>query len=165
MPSYRIEDPLNCSEDAFWQLVFDPAFETQVDQASLVQREILEETPSPATPDQTVQRRCRITPQREWPAFITKALPQALTYLETQRFDPSTKRMEVATRTGVLPSKFEVSGILWAQPQADGTVLRIWEGQCRCTIPMLGRRIETAIIDQIRHTFAQSARVAQQWLS
>lgn len=164
MPQYRIEDPLPCSQQAFWRMVFDPAFETQVDQQSQILRERIQDCPRPVDLSSQVTLRSKITPQRDWPAFIRKALPAALTYIETQHFDPLTQRMKVETQTGVLPSEFEVRGELWAEAQGPDAVLRIWEGQCRCSIPILGKRIEKAIIDQIRNTFAQSTRVAHSWL-
>jgi hypothetical protein len=149
------------SPAALFSLYFDPSFYPRTDAATCVAaREVLELDDTPTV----VRRVCRVTPERQLPAFMRPFFPGKVHYVETAIWHRGTDRMELDIRPSLLGGRAHVTSAYTLKMDDPGLVRRTYEGSVSVEVALVGGRIERKIIADIQHTLAISARCTQDYL-
>lgn len=160
---YRIEDTFECSAEQYWDVFFDPAYNEALFAHLNIGYECQKLEVQGEGAQKKIYRVNRLAPQREMPAFMQRVLRDSIVYTEHARFDAATNRIEVQTIPNLLPDKVKTEGIYRLESQGSG-VLRIWDGLCDCKIPLVGGRIESHIVEEIKQSYVATTEFTRKWL-
>ena len=98
---------------------------------------------------------------KELPSIMSRALgSRTLTYEQTNRFDPATNRLEWAVQLPVMSNKVDIRGVTTAVVKGSGCV-RTVDGVCNVRVPLVGGRIEKAIVSEFTKSYARAADIAR----
>jgi hypothetical protein len=149
------------SVEHVFRAYFDPQLSAEHDRLSgIVKREELEHTDDGAT----MQRVCRVWPERQLPVFVRPFVSGPLHYTERMTFDRPRQRIDLDIRPSVLGKRTQIR-ITYAlsQPKA-GIVRRVYEGDVTVEIAVVGGRAERMIADDIGKVLSTVEPCTQEWL-
>lgn len=163
---YQIEDEFSCDVATYWRVFFDESYNQELFAKLNISRELVECSPADVTLDgtQALRRVQRLTPENEMPAVMKKVLRGTLSYLEHNDFDPSTNEIKVKTVPSIMADKIVTQGTYRLQEIAPGKVKRIWSGECSCSIPLVGSKIEKTIVEEVKQSYAKTTQFTREWL-
>jgi hypothetical protein len=144
-----------------FDLYFDSTHQANTDTATkIASRELLEHDDTP----ETRRRVCRVTPERQLPAFMRPFFPGRLHYVETVIWRKAEDRMELEIRPSLLGGRSLVTSSYRLRTEDPGMVRRTYEGSVSVEVALVGGRIERKIIADMERTLAISARCTQDYL-
>lgn len=164
---YRIEDDFSCDIATYWRTFFDEAFANALYPALAITRELVELSPQGVATDGSCafRRSMRLTPQREMPAVMKRVLRGTLSYLEHNEFDPTRNEIQVSTVPSLMADKITTNGVYRLESLGPDQVRRVWEGECSCSIPLVGSKIEKVIVDEVKESYAKTTTFTREWLA
>jgi len=98
------------------------------------------------------------------PAVTAVVDPQRLTWVEHTGLDRRTHRSVYRIRPDHYPDRLSCSGTVVLDPTDDGGTRRVIEGELRVHFPLVGGKVERAIVSGLRAHASAEARVVQAWL-
>ncbi len=147
----------------YWEATDTPSCNAAIDTATKIERELLEETRHPGRRVQKV----RSVPDRKLPGVVARAIgTDRLVLIQDQDFDderfvlsfratPEARRVAGAVRC---------QGTLTVRDRGDGTCERVVKGEISVAIPLVGRKIERQVVDQLCDGYEKNARAITSWL-
>lgn len=112
----------------------------------------------------TVHREVEISPDRQLPAPVAKALgAQKFTYVESLTYAWGSGTGTWSTRSSVMADRISSDGSLTLSPAGAGVVRRV-QGHVTVKIFGLGGVIERAIVADVERSYAQAAAFTQTYL-
>ena len=97
------------------------------------------------------------------PAVTRVVDPERLTWVEESRLDRSTHCTTFTVRPDHYADRFTCAGTITLEPAGDGT-RRTLEGDLRVRFPLVGGKVEHAIVAGLRDHASAEAQVVQAWL-
>ena len=169
MPRQCAEDKLklnvrhifNCDMDTYWAMFWDPRYAEKIEQETGVRREVLwERHEGPVK-----VYRVRFTPDAELPSAVAKLTgSKKLIYEQENRLNTETHTMEWQVFPAVAKDKVEAKGTMVMRTVGD-TVERTVDGDISVRVPIIGRRIEKAIMESVSSSYERAAEITRSWLS
>jgi hypothetical protein len=159
---FSIVHEFDCEPALHWELFFDEAF--NVDQFARIQceRKLLSQRDEP-------ERRLRdqeITPQRDVPGVLRKLLPSgALKYVERGVWKKPAGPLTVNVTVPAAGDRFAMTADYSVSPLPGGRCRREFAGECSVRVPLVAGMAEKAIIDNLRQTYDDAARVFNDWIA
>ncbi|MEE9386046.1 MAG: DUF2505 domain-containing protein [Nannocystaceae bacterium] len=164
MPNYRVTDTFATTVPQYWSMFFDPAYNRDLYPALGMDYELLDLRREGSGVDEQIFRRIRLTPRRELPALLRRFINGTITYEERNHFVRASNRVEVETIPNYLADRFLSRGIYSIQATTSG-VTRVWDGECECRVPLVGRKIEKFIVDEVRRGYENTTVFTRRWLA
>lgn len=162
--NYTIEDDFDTTLDHYWQVFFDDAYNDALYQHLRIERKVEEFVREGEGENLIIRRRAVLTPQRELPALMKKFIQGAISYTEHNVFTARTNTIEVVTIPSFAADKFKSNGSYRVVPIGENKVRRTFTGECTCSVPLVGRKIETMIIDEVRESYQATTEFTRRWL-
>ena len=140
-----------------------------LDPAFIAHLATLPDLGQPALLDQSeagdiVQRRIRYAFVGELSAAVTAVVdPRRLTWVEESAFARSTHRSTFRIVPDHYANLLEAAGAITLRPE-DGLVAREAEGDLRVRLPLVGRKVETAIVQGMAAHAEREADALQRWI-
>lgn len=97
------------------------------------------------------------------PAVTSVVDPKRLTWVEHSELDRATHRSVFRIRPDHYPDRLRCSGTIRLDA-VDGETHRTTEGDLRVRFPLVGSKVERAIVSGLREHASAEARVVQAWL-
>jgi hypothetical protein len=72
--------------------------------------------------------------------------------------------MTVETIPGFGADKLTTRGVYRLEVLGPNKVQRIFEGECTCRVPLLGGKVEKAIVDEVRTSYRDTTEFTRRWL-
>lgn len=149
-----------CTPQAYWDATRHPDFEPIARERAEIDYTRLDAREEGAR----AYTRARVSPRKELPALVQKAIGQArLSYVQELEEDSAT----LTTRWKVIPDflteKVQCSGGSRVVPAAGGCD-RIIEGTIDVSIPFIGGTIEKQIVEQISRSYDKAAEVLRTFI-
>ena len=161
MTPFRIEHEFRGELARFWQVFFDEScMREQYRQVGVKEFAVLELVDE----GETIRRTIHVVPNRDLPVVIRKITGATLGYTEHLTFTRSANRVDIHIVPSTLPERTQIAGVYSVTPLAPGRMLRVFEGSIAIDVPLLGRRIERTVLDDMTTSYAAGARVTQTWL-
>ena len=149
------------SVEVLFALYFDSTHQANTDVATrIASREVLEDDDGPATR----RRVCRVTPERQLPAFMRPFFPGRLHYVETVIWHKAEDRMELDVRPSLFGGRSQILSIYRLRSVEPRLIRRTYEGSVSVEVGLVGGRIERKIVADMERTLAISARCTQDYL-
>jgi len=141
----------------FW----DPKFDQIMQNDTAMRREMLWKR------DEGVAQiwRMRFTPDKELPGPIAKiAGSKKLIYEQENHLDTSTHVMQWQVFPKVATDKVTAKGTMTVRTIATGVERRV-QGEVRVQIPLIGGRIEKAILVSVSESYEKAAAATHRWIA
>jgi hypothetical protein len=163
MADARIAHDLNCSEDAFWKLFFDKAFNEELflralgfDSWKIVSQD---ET------DSGIKRVVDSVPKiGDLPGPLKKLVENGVGYREHGSFTRADKRMTVKVDPSIMPDKISISGVIHTERTGDASCRRIYDAVVTAKVFGIGGMIEGRILQEIRASYDKAAVFTNNWV-
>lgn len=161
---YTIADEFATTPERYWQVFFDDAYNEALFRHLKIGRKVLELRREGEGDALVIHRRQILTPEREVPAIFKKLVKGAISYTETNVFRARDHRMEVVTVPGFAADKLTTRGVYRLEAISADRVRRIWEGECTCTVPLVGGKVESTIVDEVKASYRDTTAFTREWL-
>jgi hypothetical protein len=162
---FRIADEFETTAPAYWEMFFGGPYNSGLWPALDVGYEQISFTREGQGEDLVIRREQILTPHRELPGFMKKLVQGALKYREIDVFTARDDRMEVTTIPSVLQDKITSTGVYRLERSGEARVLRVFEGECVCRIPLVGGKIEKQIVSEVEESYRKTTVFTRDWLS
>jgi|JI6StandDraft_1071083.scaffolds.fasta_scaffold01728_2 hypothetical protein len=117
-----------------------------------------------AGPRLIVRRQLRVVSQRELPPVLRRLVSGALVMQETGEFNAERRRYSVRIELPLVGGLVECGSDFTWDNLPGGQMRRLWEGCCTAKVPLVGARIERAILGELAATIARSHAFTSRWL-
>ena len=115
--------------------------------------------------DRGLTIRFRVTPNRDIPAALKKALRGAgLGYEEVDRFDREKLRVDWSVKTDAFTKKTTCKGAVTFEDAGGGKCRRVISGEVKVRVMLVGGMIEKAIVDGMKDSFEKTAAITRNFL-
>ena len=161
---YRIVDDFTVDAARYWEMFFDENYNQALFKYLHIERELVEFDDQGTGADRVIRRRQRLTPQRQVPAFLSRFVKGSLTYVEDNHFTARDNSIDVVTTPTFMADRITTTGRYYLESHAQG-VRRIWDGVCRCNVPVIGRRVEQHIVNEVQDSYRKTTDFTREWLA
>lgn len=161
MSHFRIVAEFDTEPEAFWRVFFHEPYNTDMYQRIGVKENTLIYKKED---DATIKFSRRIVPKRDLPGVIKKIVGGDLGYTETSTYYKGKNYMDVGIEPSLMREKTKIGGKYTITPLAPGKVRRVFEGDIKVAIPLVGGRVESVIIDDMTKSYDVAASVTREWL-
>lgn len=161
MQRLSIRHRFPCSVDTFWEMFWDEEYEAMVSEAAAVERETLEDRME----GEVRVLVSRTTPDRELPVAVAKVIgANKLIYTQTTRFDRAASRLSWEVQPNVMADKVTAKGLFEVRPTDEGCERSV-AGEIEVRVPLIGRRVEKAIVEDVSRNYDEAAKASLRWLA
>jgi len=165
MIEYRIEDDFDIDVDGYWDMFFSEGYATRLWPAIDIQYELVELERKGEGKDETIHRIQKLTPIRDIPAVLKKVVSGAIAYTEHNEFSRAKSEMTTKTVPSFLAEKLDTQGVYSVVPAGEGRCKRIWQAHCKCTIPLLGKKVEQQIVGEVKESYRRATDFTRKYLT
>jgi hypothetical protein len=164
MAEARIEHVFPCTEDAFWKVFFDPAYNNELFLKVLGfeswNQVSLQET------DARIERVVDAVPKLgDLPGPLKKLAEGGVGYREKNSLDRKAKRMIVTIEPTTMRDKLSISGVMHTEAVGDGQCRRIYEQTVTAKVFAVGGLIESRILSDVKASYDKAAEFTKRWLA
>jgi len=160
---YRIEDDFDVSADHYWEVFFSEECGKPMWDALDIDHKMLSFEREGEGESLVIRRKQQLTPRREVPALIAKFVKGAITYREENVFVKAKNAMETVTISNILPDKIVNTGVYRLEPLGPNKCRRIWDGVCKCKVPLVGGKVEKMLVQEVRESYRRATDFIRQW--
>lgn len=160
MTPFRFEREFVGDAEAYWHAFFDEdCSREQYEAVGVRSFEVVELSRD----DRGVRRSVRVVPARDLPAMIRRVTGASLGYLETTVYRRAEGTAETVVVPSTLASRIEVVGT-HRITASGGSISRVFEGTVAVRLPLVGRRIERIVLDDMAASYRLGAAITQAWM-
>lgn len=158
---FLFECQLRGTTDFYWRAFFDDdCAREQYDLIGVRHFEVVDRRDDGAT----LTRSVRVVPKRDFPLFFRKVFGASLGFVETTTFHRERGFAETSVIPDMMASRTHVSGSHRVRTLPSGDLVRSFEGKVGVSVPLVGKRIERFVLDDIEKSYGQSTEVTQVWM-
>src|SRR4051812_46818242 len=161
MTEFSIAHEFDTDADIFWRVFLDGTFLDEWYRAGgLVRQEL-----SRQEAGDHVRVVSRYQAEKQPPALVRSLLGgKPFGYTETATFARSAGRLDHTIEMSVMPDRVKFGGHIVLEPVAPGRVRQRYAGSIAVSLPLVGKKIEQATINEMQRTQAKAADVTRAWL-
>lgn len=149
-----------CDIETFWASYFDETLEAELEAASPMDREILEEREE----DGVQIRRLRFTTRKPLPGMLRGVLgSDKLTYEQETRHALAGHRLTWRIIPPVQADRIKAEGT-FEVTAAPGGCARVIDGVVEVRVPLVGGQIEKLIVNTVTEGYEKTAAVRLAWI-
>lgn len=162
---YTIADEFDVSAQRFWELFFDEDYNRELWKHLKVGYERLEFDRKGEGSDLVITRKLRLAPERELPSIMQKFVKGTLSYEQSDRYAATDGKMTSKSQPSVAADKIESHGVQRVESLGDDKCRRVYEGVMKCNIPLVGGKIESYLVDEIKQSYARATEFTRTWIA
>ena len=163
MKKITLTHEINCSEERFWELFFDDAFNTALfrDHLSFPKYEILN---LKRHDDGRVDRTVRGVPKMDVPKALQKVLGDGFGYDEDGSYDPKTGTWTWKMKPNTLAGKLRTEGTVRCEKVSDDKCRRVAVIELEAKVFGVGGLLESTTEKEMRTGWDSSAAYMNEWI-
>ena len=148
MGKFTTTHEINCNQETFWRVFFDPDFNRKLysEQLGYPEFNILEQNET----ESATTRKVSVKPKMDLPGPVIKLLGSNYRYTQEGRFDKNSQVLTWRRIPSVHPDKIRFEGTLRVEPVNDNKVRCISENIVEARIFGVGGLMESTFEKQIR---------------
>ncbi|MFW6050448.1 MAG: DUF2505 domain-containing protein [Myxococcota bacterium] len=165
MSSFEIRHTFPITEEQFWNdTFFNEEFnrELYLGKLGFDQYEVLEQGEEAGG---VRARKVRTTLKIDAPGPVRKLVGDSVSYVETGKYDPATRRYRFRIEPSKLADKLQISGEMWCEPRGDKRVERILKVEATAKIFGVGKLVEGTVEKNTRDSYDKAADFTNQWIA
>jgi Protein of unknown function (DUF2505) len=158
---FHIAHEFDADPDRYWAVFFDEDYNIEVARRlDMKERTVLFRSED----DATIRFEQKLIPRRDLPTIIKKLVGGDLGYVERATYHKGRSYMDVSIEPTLLKERTDVRATYTVTPIGPGRVRRTYEGDVHVDVPLVGRKIEAAVLEDVRRSFDIAAQVTKEWL-
>jgi hypothetical protein len=110
-----------------------------------------------------LHRKLKVTPNTAIPSVL-QAVIKDTGYTEHDTFDRDKSAMEIRIEPAMLKNKFDFRGTYSVHPAGEGRCRRVFEGDVKVSVMILGGQIEKYMIDQLKSNYEAAYHITKKWI-
>jgi hypothetical protein len=161
---FQVVHRFRSSARRYWHATDTDSCNAAIDRATSITRELLEETKRPGRRWQKV----RSVPDRRLPAIVAGAIgSDRLVLIQEQDYDDQRLilKFKATPEARKVAGRVRCEGTLTVRDRGDGTCERVVKGEISVAIPLVGRKIEKQVVDQLVDGYNRNAQAISSWLA
>jgi hypothetical protein len=159
---FTIAHEFDAEPEQFWKLFFDDAYNVALyARLDMKERTVLVRTED----DATIHFEQKILPRRDLPQIIKRLVGGDLGYIERTTYYKGKNYMDVAIEPTLFKDRTDVRAKYTIALVAPKKVRRTFEGDIHVDIPIIGRRVEAAVLVDVKRSYDVAAEVTREWLN
>jgi hypothetical protein len=160
---YRIQDDFDVSAARYWDVFFSEEYNQALWNALDIEWKLLSFDKKGEGDDLVIERKQQLTPRRDVPKLVAKFVKGAITYREENVFTARNNQMKTVTISNIMPDKIENHGLYVLEPLGDARCRRIWNGVCKCKVPLLGGKVEKMLVSEVEESYRRATEFTRKW--
>lgn len=163
MKRISLEHTIHCTQERFWEVFFDPAYnrELYLEHLGFARFEILEQREVAGG----VHRRVSAQPSLQLPKALAKLVGEGFSYEETGKLDAKGQLWSWTMQPSALGDKLRNHGSMRLEAVGDDRVKRVTELVCEARVFGLAGMIESMNEKELRSGWNKSAVFMNRWLT
>ena len=162
MTEFNIVHEMEGEPELFWRIFFDDAYNAELyRRLQMKERTVLEQKETPEGRSWVV----RVIPSRDLPGFMKKIVGGDFGYIERTTFTRDKNRLDIKIEPTMMKERTRIGGVYTIDPYAPGKLRRTFKGTVTVDLPLVGKKIEGVIIDDMQKSYATAAGVTREWLA
>ncbi|RAL22411.1 hypothetical protein DL240_11225 [Lujinxingia litoralis] len=150
-----------CPAEQLWDIFDDPEFDRRLEEATGVRREVLQSSTEGAVEHKLL----RCVSLKEMPAMMAKALgTESFEFEQANALDRQRGELAWKVKPAVLADRVEAQGVTRVQSEGTGCVRTI-EGEISIRIPLVGKKMEGKLSENIKSSYEEAARIAREMVA
>jgi hypothetical protein len=146
---------------AFWKVFFDEEYNVDLyDHIKVKERKMLVFTET----DETIHFEVKIMPMRDLPGIIKKIVGGDLGYIEKTTYYKGKDYMDVNIEPNLLKERTKIAAKYTVKALAPGKIRRSFEGDLSVDLPIVGKKVEATILEDVKRSYDIAAEVTTRWL-
>ena len=161
MTPFRIVHTFAADPARYWKLFFHEPFNVALyERIKVKERKVLDWKET----DGTIVRSIKIVPARDLPGFIKKLVGGDLGYVESSTFYKDKDSMDVVVEPTLFKDRTTVKARYWIEPAGEGKLKRTFEGSIKVDMPLVGKKVEQFIIEDMTRGYEITTQMMNEWL-
>lgn len=153
---FTMTHTFDCPAELLWEIFDDPEFDRRLEAATGVRREVLES----GTEGDVETKLLRCISLKEMPAMMAKALgTESFEFEQSNALDRKKGELVWKVKPAVLADRIDAQGVTRVRPGGPGCVRTI-EGEITIRIPLVGKKMEGKLSENIKSSYEEAARIA-----
>ncbi len=162
MTHFKITHELATDPAGFWKVFLHEPYNVELyDRIGVKERTVLDRSEDAAT----VKWSVRIVPRRDLPAVVRKIVGGDLGYTEISVLHRAENWIDVRIEPTLLRDRTKIHGRYSITPVGEKRVRRVFEGDVAVDVPLVGRKVEAVVIEDIQKSYDVAAQVTSEWLA
>jgi hypothetical protein len=158
---FNIVHELRGTKEAFWKIFFDEPYNDEVyARIGVKERKRVQFEED----EKTIRFAVRVVPKRDLPPIIKKVVGGDLGYTEISTYYKGKDEIDVRIEPTLLKERTKMSGKYKVQEIGPGRLRRTFEGDIHVDLPLVGKKVEAAVLDDVRRSYGIAAEVTNEWL-
>lgn len=149
------------SLEEFWKVFFDEPYNEEVYKRIGVQERVRLKFEEDA---ETIRFAIRVVPKSELPALIKRVVGGHLGYTEISTYYKGKDEIDVRIEPSLLKERTRMRGTYRVVAVGPDRLERTFEGDLHVDIPIVGKKIEETILEDVRRSYGIAAQVTSEWL-
>lgn len=156
-----LRHPMPAPVDRAWAQLQSPEYASALSDEAGVDREVLRS----GVEGGQVVRTVRLVGRKPLPAAVARLIGSAqIRYVQEERIDEAGRTIHWRVTAPDISDRFEAQGTWRIIPEGAGSV-RLIQGEIRVAVPLVGGKIERAVVEELTSSYNKSAAFAQRWLT
>ncbi len=158
---FKIVAEFDTDPEPFWRLFFHEPYNVALyERIGVIERKLLYKNED----DTTIKFSVHIIPKKQLPSVLQKVIGGQVGYTEISVYHKGKHTIDVRTEPTLMKDKWKMMAKYTLTPTAPGKVRRVFEGDINVAVPLVGGRIEKAVIDDMTRSYDVAAQVTREWL-
>jgi hypothetical protein len=161
MTHFAIAHELHGTREDFWKIFFHEPYNDELYQRIGVK----ERTRIQFDEDErTIRFAVRVVPRRDLPPVIKKIVGGDLGYTEFSTYHKGKDEIDVRIEPSLLKDRTRMRGLYRVVELEPRRLRRTFEGDIHVDVPLVGRKVEATVLDDVRRSYDIAAAVTNEWL-
>lgn len=161
METFHIVHDFDTTPELFWELFFLPEYNRSFYGSVGLTREVTQRSEA----NGALEIQARYVSARPLPDFVTRALRgRRLGFSEALIYRASEQRAVQTITPDFFQKQVRFRGEIEVKALASGGIRRVYRGSLGVSVPILGRKVEQATLQEMQRTHDQAAEVTRAWL-
>lgn len=161
MTHFSITHDFDGEPAEFWRLFFHEPYNVELyDRIGVKERKILQHDEDA----EKIRFSLRIMPKRDLPGVIKKIVGGDLGYTEISTYWKDKSLIDVRIEPTLLKERTKVNATYTIKSIGPRRFRRTFEGDIHVDLPLVGRKVEATVLEDLRRSYDVAAQVTSEWL-
>jgi len=161
MTHFTIVHEIDGTLEEFWKVFFHEPYNIELyDRIGVKERERIQFEED----DQTIKFAIRVIPKRDLPALIKKIVGGDLGYTEISTYYKGKDEIDVRIEPTLMKDRTKIRARYKVVAIGPRKLRRSFEGDLHVDVPLVGRKVEATILEDVRRSYDIAAQVTNEWL-
>jgi len=159
---FKITHEFATDPATYWKVFLNEAYNVDLyNRIGIKERTVLARSDD----EKSATWKVRIVPKRDLPGFLKKIVGGDLGYTETSALDKAKNVIDVTIEPTLMRERTKIKARYTLTPAGEGRLRRTFEGDIDVDLPLVGRKVEAAVLEDLEKSYNVAAQVTSEWLA